>query len=223
MEPIKNELDTLYGFQPVWPRYVRSTGQDRYQQVNGEGVEPPFDQRYETRFPSNRALQKKHHSADATHWKDNRAVVEAFHGAKHPKLGAVPEETLAQLVKYSLGPPVFFKVDHPDIKELAFNDRGQPIMIAGEQVVVLIPPPTEEVARFPEGPIHSADPIDDFDTLASAIFTEAIVSTVIANYQHKQVAKAEQLGLIQLIPVAWHPETSHVTRKRAEDLRDLLS
>lgn len=222
-KPTAKNLDTLYGLQPIWPRYVRSTGQDRYQQVNGEGTEPPFDQRYESRFPSNRPEQKKHHTNDAAHWKNNRAGVQAFYGAQHPKFGSVPGEKLDEFIKYSLGPPVFFRVDHPDTEELAFDDRGRPIMIDGEQAVVSVPPPTEHLARFPEGPIHSADPLDDYDALVSAIFTEAIVSTVISQYQHKQVVAAERLALIQLIPVVWHPETSGVTKKRAGELRSLLS
>lgn len=226
--PTKQDLDTLYGLQPVWPRYVRSTGQDRYQQVNGEGVEPPFDQRYEDRWPSNRPVQNKHFKADATHWKNNRAGVVAYFGKVHPKLGqpglggAVPEKTLAEFIKYSLGPPVFFQVDHPDYEQLAFNERGRPIMVDGKQYVVKIPPPTEQQARFPEGPIHSADPIDDYDAPASAVFSEGHVAVMIGKYQDKQVQTAESLGLIQLIPVVWHPRTSPVTQKRAMDLRDLL-
>jgi len=217
--PTKNDLDTLYGLQPVWPRYVRSTGQDRYQQVNGEGVEPPFDQRYEDRWPSNRSVQNRHFKADATHWKNNRDGVVAYFGEVHPKHGPVPADIIEELFRYSLGPPAFFQVDHPDYEELAFTESGRPIMVDGEQAVIKIPPPTEQQARFPEGPIHSADPINDYDAPAGVLFDKGPAALMIGKYQDKQLQAAESLGLIQLIPVVWHPKTSPVTRKRAADLR----
>ncbi len=213
----------LYGPEPVYPMIIRSTGADRWKQVNGDAIIPHSLDWYELfgALKNRRALSQGRYKQQHAFWTGQK--IDKYHGAVHPDLGAVPESVLMKYREYDLGAPVFWFVDQPDRKTPAFRkagrDRFVPIIGAdGEQVIVTEPREIEEQARFIDGPIHIVDPSDDFDAPANVVFDEP--DLIIGKYQDAQVDTAVKYGLMFLLPDKWHPLTSPVTQHKAMELRE---
>lgn len=216
----------LYGPEPVYPLIVRSTGADRWKQVNGDAP-IPHSLNWDVLFtgPDRRELSQARYSQQHTFWENQR--IDKYHGQVHPEFGSVPLAVASEYEKYRLGKPVFFFVDHPDQKIPAFrkvrSDKFVPIIGPdGEQMTVSKPHAVEEWARFVDGSIHRIDPSDDFDALAKAVVDPTMSDNIIAQYQDEQVNIAVKYRLSRLIPVLWHPETSGETQRKARELLDSL-
>ncbi len=213
----------LYGPEPVYPMTARSTGTNRWEQVNGDAT-IPHSLDWNALFgglKNRRALSQSRYKQQHAFWTGQK--IDKYHGAFHPDLGDVPKSVLKKYHEYDLGSPVFWFVDQPDRRTPAFRkagrDRFVPILGAdGEQFIVREPREIEELARFVDGPIHIVDPSDDYDASAKAVFDKADI--IIGKYQDAQVDCAVKYGLVELIPVKWHPLTSPVTRRKAMGLQD---
>lgn len=209
----------LYGPEPVFP--LSGT---RWSDVNGDAA-IPLSLDWGKLFSGPKVNQRAHRrfNLKRRHWANQR--IDEFFGAAGPR-GPVPAAVQAEYGKYGLKAPVFWFVDQPDEKIPAFKKSGEsfvPIMIDGVQAIVSKPRQAEHLARFPDGPIHGVDAIDDYDAFAAAVIDPKRADEVIAYYQDKQVQTAVKFKLAGLIPTLWHPETSGNTQGDAQDLLDSLA